>query len=515
MTSPLASALLALLRAQGIHPERVCADSRLVQTGDVFLAYPGRASDGRLYIRDAAERGAAAVIWEREGFEWDAALALPNVPVDQLQRMAGDLADEVFDHPSQKLWMVGVTGTNGKTSISQWVARALSDLGRQCAVIGTLGMGFPGRLEPTSNTTPDAIVLQSQLANFVAQGAKAAAMEVSSIGLDQGRINGCHIDVAVLSNLTRDHLDYHHTMEAYSTAKSRLFEHPGLKSVILNFDDLMGVAQARRLHGREGLEVVGYTLIPDNANAAPAKRMLVAEQLKTTPNGMHFTVSCEGRHAEMSVGLVGQFNVSNLLAVIGVLMQSGYSMEQAIDAARELTPPEGRMQTIGGVGEPLVVVDYAHTPDALEQALFALRSTANSRNGKLICIFGCGGDRDPGKRPLMGEVAARLAQSVVITSDNPRSEDPEKIIDDIARGAPAAQRIADRGEAIRQTIMQAGWDDLVLIAGKGHETYQEISTPRGIQRTHFNDVEHARSALGAWNRAQHSASKNGAGEHST
>ncbi|MDB5814465.1 MAG: UDP-N-acetylmuramoyl-L-alanyl-D-glutamate--2,6-diaminopimelate ligase [Rhodocyclales bacterium] len=497
MTTPLAAALLALLRAEGILSNRVCADSRRVQPGDIFLAYPGRVSDGRQYIADVISRGAAAVVWEREGFEWDPQFSVPNIPVDQLRWLAGDIADEVFGHPSEQLWMVGVTGTNGKTSISQWLARAFTDLGRRCAVIGTLGMGFPGRLDPSANTTPDAIVLHEQLARLKTEGADAVTMEVSSIGLDQGRINGCRLDVAVFTNLTRDHLDYHQTMDAYAAAKAQLFDQMGLSSVVLNFDDIMGVAQARRLEGR-AIDIVGYTLIPDNVGAAMAKRVLVAEHLRNTANGMRFTVSCEGQREELNVGLVGQFNVSNLLAVIGVLIQSGHSFAEAAEAARRLTPPEGRMQTLGGVGEPMVVVDYAHTPDALEQAILALRPTANSRGGRLICVFGCGGDRDPGKRAMMGEVAERLAHHVIITSDNPRNEDPEHILDDIAKGAPNAQRISNRAAAIRAALAIVNDDDIVLLAGKGHETYQEV----GGKREHFSDAEQARAALKSWSQSR-------------
>ncbi|MEC5397760.1 UDP-N-acetylmuramoyl-L-alanyl-D-glutamate--2,6-diaminopimelate ligase [Uliginosibacterium sp. H1] len=498
MQSPsLASAMLNLLHAEGIVPKRVCADSRMVKPGDVFLAYPGHAVDGRRFIADAVERGAVAVLWERDGYEWDAGLNVPNVPVDQLRWLAGEIADEVFGRPSEQMVTVGVTGTNGKTSVTQWLARAFGVLGKKCAVIGTLGMGFPGRLNPSSNTTPDAILLQEQLARFRAEGAQAVAMEVSSIGLDQGRINGCRINIAVLTNLTRDHLDYHQTMERYAAAKSKLFDRPELKAVVLNLDDLMGVSLARRLQGR-GIEVVGYTLIPDNALAAPSSRVLVAEHLRTTATGLRFTVVCEDQRADVSVALVGQFNVSNLLAVVAVLMQAGYTLQQAVDTAGDLTPPEGRMQTVGGVGEPLVVVDYAHTPDALEQALLALRHTAMSRNGSLVCVFGCGGDRDPGKRPLMGDVAARLSQRVVVTSDNPRSEDPRAIMDAVLKGAPEALAIEDRSEAIRSTIGGADANDVILIAGKGHENYQEV---RG-ERTHFSDVEQARAALAAWNRAQ-------------
>jgi UDP-N-acetylmuramoyl-L-alanyl-D-glutamate--2,6-diaminopimelate ligase len=493
VSTRLASAILALLGAEGITPTRVCADSRRVQPGDLFLAYPGHASDGRLFIADAIERGAVAVVWEREGFEWQPTFTVPNVPVDQLRWMAGDLADEVFGRPSHELWTIGVTGTNGKTSVSQWLARALNDLGRKCAVIGTLGMGFPGRLDASPNTTPDAIVLHEKLARLREQGAQAVAMEVSSIGLDQGRTNGVQMDVAVFTNLTRDHLDYHRTMDAYASAKARLFEQQGLKSAVLNFDDIMGVAQARRLEGR-GIEVVGYTLIPDNANAAPAARVLVAEHLRSTPQGMRFLVACENQREELSVGVVGQFNVANLLAVMGGLIQSGYSFAQAADAARRLTPPEGRMQTFGGVGAPLVIIDYAHTPDALEQALMALRPTANSRGGRITCVFGCGGDRDHGKRPMMGEVAMRLADRIILTSDNPRSESPQSILDEIAAGAPGAEQEIDRARAIQLAVSAAAADDIVLLAGKGHENYQEVAG----QRQHFSDAEQARKALSQW-----------------
>jgi len=493
VTSALAAAIMAILQAQSGAPRHVAADSRKIQPGDVFLAYPGHASDGRQFIHQAIARGASAVLWEREGFDWDSRWNVPNLPVDRLRWMVGDIADEVCGHPSRNLWMVGVTGTNGKTSVSQWVARALNRLERRCAVIGTLGNGFPGNLDSTVNTTPDAIELQESLARFQVEGAQAAAMEVSSIGLDQGRVSGCVMDVAVFTNLTRDHLDYHGTMEAYADAKSKLFDMPGLKAAVLNFDDRMGVSLARRLSCREGFHVLGYSLIPDNVHAAPADSMLLASGLQMTTTGMRFRVHYGEQQAELAVGLVGQFNISNLLAVLGVLLASGYMFDEALGAVRELTPPEGRMQTLGGIGEPLAVVDYAHTPDALEKALNALQHTAHSRGGKLICVFGCGGDRDPGKRPMMGEVAVRLADKVVVTSDNPRNEDPQDIIEQIIRGAPGVECIADRGEAILQAVQQAGPDDVVLIAGKGHEDYQEV---KGLKH-HFSDVAQAKAALAA------------------
>ncbi|NTV09693.1 MAG: UDP-N-acetylmuramoyl-L-alanyl-D-glutamate--2,6-diaminopimelate ligase [Zoogloea sp.] len=490
--------VLDALRAKGVTVERLCADSRAVRAGDVFLAFPGHRVDGRRFIDDAVARGAAAVLWERAGHAWNAELAVPNLAVDGLATLSGYLAHEVFGRPSEGLWVVGVTGTNGKTSVSQWLTRAFTSLGRKCGVIGTLGVGFPGQLADTGNTTPDALTLHRTLAELRAAGAAAAAMEVSSIGLDQGRLNGVQVDVAVFTNLTRDHLDYHGTMEAYAAAKAKCFDLPGLRTAVINLDDRFGVAQARRLAG-SGVEVIGYTLVPFNADAAPVDRVVYADQLHTTPAGIRFTAVCGDVRAKLHPELVGQFNVSNLLAVIGTLIASGFSLTEAAAVAEKLTPPIGRMQTLGGVGDPLVVVDYAHSPDAMEQVLSAVRPTVEARGGKLTCVFGCGGDRDPGKRPLMGEVARRLADRVVLTSDNPRTEKPAAILLEISAGAGTdAEVIEDRAQAIRQAVLAAGPDDVVVIAGKGHEPYQEING----QRHPFSDAEQARLALDAWNAAQ-------------
>ncbi|MDD3353098.1 UDP-N-acetylmuramoyl-L-alanyl-D-glutamate--2,6-diaminopimelate ligase [Zoogloea sp.] len=490
--------LLDQLAAAGIGPLRLCADSRRVQPGDVFLAFPGHRVDGRRFIQDAVHAGAAAVLWEQQGHQWDEHLQVFNLPVEGLNGLSGYLADALHGHPSADLWIVGVTGTNGKTSVTQWLSRAYGALGRRCGVIGTLGIGYPGKLESSLNTTPDSLTLHRTLADFRDEGAQAVAMEVSSIGLDQGRLNGLHFDVAVLTNLTRDHLDYHGTMESYGAAKARLFDTPGLRSVVLNLDDRFGVEQARRLAG-SGLEVIGYTLIPSNAGAASVNRLLLADRLTTTAAGIRFVARCGNESADMHPNVVGQFNVSNLLAVIGTLMASGFTLEEAATVAEDLTPPVGRMQTIGGIGDPLVVVDYAHSPDALEQVLTAVRATVTARNGRLVCVFGCGGDRDPGKRPLMGEVASRLADQVVLTSDNPRTEDPLAILRDVVAGAGAGvEVIADRALAIRQTILAAAADDVIVIAGKGHESYQEI---HGVRHP-FSDVEQTRAALEAWNDAQ-------------
>lgn len=500
-----AQRVLDELQRQGVMATGLCADSRAVAPGDVFVAYPGERADGRRFMDDAVSRGAAAVLWERRGHAGEAALAVPNVAVTDLQALSGWIAHLAYGRPSEQLKAVGVTGTNGKTSVSQWIAQAFAMLGRPCAVIGTLGSGLltdggdgrvAGAMEESLNTTPDAITLHRLLAAYRRQGAQAAAMEVSSIGLHQGRVNGMRFEVAVLTNLTRDHLEYHGSMQAYAAAKELLFASPGLKTAVLNFDDALGRKIARDLAGG-GVRVIGYALNPDDGNAAlraAADLMLTAEGIAAAPRGLRFTaVSPQGR-ADILAPVVGSFNVSNLLAVLGVLLASEVPLDQAAAVLQRLTFPPGRMQALGGDAQPLAVIDYAHTPDALEQALIALRDTAVVRGKRLVCVFGCGGNRDPGKRPLMGEVAARLADAVILTSDNPRDEPPQAILADIARGAadaPGVRVIADRAEAIRTAILEADARDVVLIAGKGHEAYQEIAG----QRLPFSDVDCAAAAL--------------------
>ena len=498
MSSTRACDLLARLRQTGVNPAGITADSRAVRPGDVFAAWPGFAADGRRFIPAAIERGAAAVLWECGDGHRPVALAVPGFGVEGLRPLGGYLAHEIYGRPSDSLWLAGVTGTNGKTTVSQWLARALEGLGTRCGVIGTLGCGFPGQLADSLNTTPDALAVHRLLAGFVAQGAGAAAMEVSSIGLDQERVNGALFDVAIFTNLTRDHLDYHGSMDAYAAAKARLFELPGLTACVINFDDAFGLSQARRLVAR-GMPVIGYTRIPTNAIAVPGARVLVADAVHESPAGLRFALHWEDARADLHLRMVAPFNVSNMLAVIGALLARGVALPEVLRVVSRLTPPEGRMQLVGGVCEPLVVIDYAHSPDALAKVLEAVRGTAQSRGGRLVCVFGCGGDRDPGKRPLMGEVARQLADRVVLTSDNPRSEDPRRILDMIAAGAgPAAEQVVDRAQAIELAVAQAGPDDVVLIAGKGHEPYQEING----QRLPFSDLEQARAALHNWNRAR-------------
>ncbi len=502
--------ILAQLRQQGANIGGLSADSRDLRAGDAFVAYPGASADGRRFIPDAIARGAAAVLWEREGFSWDQSWRVPNVGVDGLRALAGHLAHEVYACPSEKLWLAGVTGTNGKTSCSQWIAQALGSLGRKTAVIGTLGSGFPGapggkmaaELAPSVNTTPDAIALHRRLAEFLQAGAQGVVMEVSSIGLDQGRVNGARFDVALLTNLSRDHLDYHGDMERYAAAKAQLFDLPGLSGAVLNMDDVLGVRIAQKLAGSQ-VARAGNSAHAGVASAAGLEFFLEAENIRLSREGLAFGLLSSWGRAEVKSGLLGRFNVANLLGVLGVLLGAGVPLAPAVAALDALTPPPGRMQRLGGAGKPLAVVDYAHSPDALEEVLIGLRPLRSQEGGRLICVFGCGGDRDRGKRSLMGAIAARSADQVVLTSDNPRSEDPLEIITDILEGvlaeaqtAQAPLVIADRREAIAAAIAAAAAGDVVLIAGKGHEDYQESAG----QRVPFSDAALAAEALSAWKR---------------
>ena len=507
MTRP-ALAILGQLQQRGMNVAGVCADSRAVHAGDVFVAYPGANADGRRYIADAIARGAAAVLWERDGFSWDDAWRVPNIPVDGLRALAGEIAHEVYGRPSEKLWVAGVTGTNGKTSCSHWIAQALSSLGRKTAVIGTLGSGFPpvpgseaaAELAPSVNTTPDAVELHRLLAAFLKAGAQGVAMEVSSIGLDQGRVNGAQFDVALLTNFSRDHLDYHGDMERYAAAKALMFDLPGLSGAVLNMDDVLGVRIAQKFAGGK-LACAGYSAHAGVASAAGLEFFLEAENIRLKREGLAFSLVSSWGGAEVTSKLLGRFNVANLLGVLGVLLGAGIALEPAVAALATLTPPPGRMQRLGGAGKPLAVVDYAHTPDALEEVLIGLRPLRNPRGGRLICVFGCGGDRDRGKRALMGAIAARSADQVVLTSDNPRSEDPLEIITEILEGvlgeAPSGRAplvMPDRREAIIAAIAGADAGDVVLIAGKGHENYQESAG----RRVAFLDAAVAAEALAAW-----------------
>ncbi len=381
--------------------------------------------------------------------------------------------------------MAGVTGTNGKTSCTHWIAQSLSRLDRKCAVVGTLGNGLIGDDGDDLyglNTTPDPVSLHGFLGKVRAKGAKAIAMEVSSHGIDQGRVNGVAFDVALFTNLSRDHLDYHGDMHAYGEAKARLFAWPHLKHAVVNLDDEFGAALASRIDRRH-VNVIGYGF---------GKGEISGHKLDLSTKGLKLEITTPWGAAKIRSGVLGAFNALNILGVLGVLVCADIDLDQAVEALAELESVPGRMQLIRQKGFPLVVVDYSHTPDALQKALESLRDL-RTPGSRLHCVFGAGGDRDPGKRPVMGEIATRLADQTIVTSDNPRSEDPRAIISDIISGAHANYRVEpDRAVAIREAIVCAGSEDIVLIAGKGHESFQEVHS----ERLPFSDVAVARAAMG-------------------
>ena len=478
-------------------------DSRRLKCGDVFVAVRGERVDGRHYLLAAAASGAAAALVDAEG--WDrktsAVRALPMLAVKDLRGVMGPIAAEFYRRPSEHLLSIGVTGTNGKTSSTQWIAQLLTRAGRRCAVIGTIGVGFADEpLTAASLTTPDAVSLQREIRALLDAGAQALAMEVSSIGLEQGRLSGMNIDVALFTNLTRDHLDYHGTMQRYEAAKSLLFDWPTISHAVINVDDAAGRRLIPRLAER-GVEVIGYgtAATGDAKTDLLVSHRLTARAVRATSHGLAFEVELDGRAVPIEVPLVGQFNVENLLGVLGVMHACGIDFARAAAALPQLHPPPGRMQQVAIPDAPLAVIDYAHTPDALAKALAALRPLAEARGsqgagGKLWVVFGAGGDRDAGKRAPMGAAAAQGADVVVVTSDNPRSENAEAIALQVAAGAASARELVtviDRSHAIAHAIANAGRADVVLIAGKGHESYQII----GADKLPFSDLSQARAAL--------------------
>lgn len=459
-------------------------DSRNVRGGDLFLAVPGANFDGRDHIADALKRGAAAVAYEVEGAKVLPITDVPLIPVKGLAAQLSDIAGRFYGDPSRSLNLVGVTGTNGKTSVTQLVAQALDLLGQHCGIVGTLGTGFYGALQSGRHTTPDPIAVQATMTDLKKAGARAVAMEVSSHGLDQGRATALAFDVAVLTNLSRDHLDYHGTMQAYGEAKAKLFAWSDLRCRVINIDDEFGRTLAAE---KRESRLITYSLEDSSA-------YLFCRDAKFGDDGVRATlVTPQGQHLLRS-SLLGRFNLSNVLAAVGALLGLDYALDEILKVLPQLEGPVGRMQRLGGGAKPLVVVDYAHTPDALEKVLTALRPHAK---GRLLCLFGCGGDRDRGKRPLMAEVVERLADGVLVTDDNPRSEVPTQIFDDIRQGFSAAQNVRfveGRGQAIAEIIAGACADDVIVLAGKGHEDYQEING----QRQAFSDLEEAAKALAAW-----------------
>lgn len=477
---------------QGLAEASACADlvvtglsldSRRVRAGDAFVALRGTRSHGIAFAAGAVARGARVVLAEAPAVG-DVALDVPVLWIDGLQAQVGEIAARFFGHPSAALRVIGVTGTNGKTSSVQLLAQALEWLGHRTATIGTLGAGLHGRLQEGERTTPDAISVQGLLARFRAEGASHVAMEVSSHALEQDRVNGVAFEVAAFTNLTRDHLDYHGSMEAYGAAKAKLFAWPGLQAAAINIDDAFGRALVARLPA--GVRLLRLSSAGDSAAD------IAADAITTSAAGIAFELRTPWGARKLKSPLLGRFNVANLLTVAACLGALGEPFERIAAAIEVLQPINGRMNRLGGLhGAPLVVVDYAHTPDALEQALTALRAHCA---GRLICVFGCGGERDAGKRPQMGAIAERLADVAIVTDDNPRGEDGDAIVAQIVAGLSRPQAALverDRAAAIRAALDQARAGDVVLIAGKGHETYQEGADGKRP----FDDLAVARATL--------------------
>jgi murE/murF fusion protein len=498
------SAVLAAqwLRARVAASGTLVTDSRVVQPGDVFIAWPGAAVDPRVFVKPALDAGARACLVEHEGA---ASFGFGDARIASfagLKMATGPIAAEFFGHPSHAVTVLAVTGTNGKTSTSWWLAQALSALpatsdkflARPTGLIGTLGAGRPpADLTVTGFTTPDPVLMQKTLRSFADGGLLACAIEASSIGIEEGRLNGTEIAVAVFTNFTQDHLDYHGSMEAYWQAKRRLFAWPGMRSAVINIDDLRGLALADEI-AQEAADGTSTRALEVWTVSTQRPARLSARKLTYGREGVAFEVVEGDASYPVQTRLIGDFNVSNLLGVLAAMRCLGVPLADAVAACKDLTAVPGRMECVGGIDAPLVAVDYAHTPDALDQALRALRPMVQSRGGKLWCVFGCGGDRDTSKRPLMGVIAAKLADRVVVTSDNPRSEKPEAIIAQILLGLQSCSAVEvqiDRAVAIAQTIAQAQPQDVVLVAGKGHESTQEIA---GVKAP-FSDLAHAQLAL--------------------
>ena len=473
-------------------------DSRQVRAGDGFLAWPGAAVDARAHVAGALAAGATACLVEQSGVD---AFALDDpriVAYDGLKAASGPVASHYFGEASQALRVLAVTGTNGKTSTAWWLAQAFSNLKHvaqiPCGVVGTLGIGIPPDVISTGLTTPDPVALQAAFAKFASDGLQACAIEASSIGIEEHRLDGTQIHTAILTNLTQDHLDYHGSMQAYWQAKARLFVWPGLRAAVINVDDPYGAELAGTLaSAKAGATVADLWTVSMLAGSGNRAR-LQAHAIDYRSDGVCFDVVEDAQRVPLTTRLIGDYNVANVLGVVAAMRTLGVPLPAAVQACSALTPVPGRMECVSLKGQPLVAVDYAHTPDALAKALDALRPVAAQRGGKLWCVFGCGGNRDTSKRPLMGAVAAGHADQVMVTSDNPRSEAPDAIISQILLGLAGVPEVSvepDRALAIAQVLAQAAASDVVLVAGKGHEDYQEIAG----QRLPFSDKAQVQHAL--------------------
>ena len=463
------------------------ADSRKVGQGDGFIAWPGAATDARQYVNAALADGAAACLVENAdaqayGFDDDRVATYEG-----LKASTGPVAAAYFGRPSEQIQVVAITGTNGKTSTAWWLAQAFGRLEQPCGLVGTLGIGTPGAMVSTGMTTPDPVLLQQQMRLFSDKGFSACVLEASSIGIEERRLDGTSIQVAVFTNFTQDHLDYHASMDAYWASKKALFNWPGLRAAVINIDDRKGLELA---------DVLASTSLDCWTVSCAGPARLEAQAIGQGPQGLRFDVVEGAERHTLSTTMVGLYNVSNLLGVMASLRAMAVPLADAVAACVGLLPVPGRTETLAMAGLPLVVIDYAHTPDALEKVLLALRPVAQGRDGKLWCVFGCGGDRDTSKRPLMAAAAEKIADQLVLTSDNPRSENPLAIIEQMRQGLgqpQAAHAEPDRHAAIGHALALAEAQDVLLLAGKGHENHQEI---KGVKIA-FSDRDQAQAVLNA------------------
>ena len=470
----------------------LCLDSRKVKAGDLFFAVQGLTHDAAVFIDAVIDKGAVAVVWETEAGSQAVPLSwrqtssgnkVPLITMSELSTKMGYIADRFYDSPSKDIFVIGITGTNGKTSCGQYLAQMLSDI-KPCGVMGTLGAGIYGQLEDTAHTTPDALRCHSWLAEMRDTGVNQVTMEVSSHALDQGRVNGIGFDCAVFTNLTQDHLDYHGDLDSYAQTKYRLFKTPELQHAVINVDDEFGRELVTKV--KTDINIIRYGL------DASTKPDVYGYDLALDLHGFQMNVDTPWGNGRIQSTLMGRFNASNVLAVLSVMLITGMPFEKALTKVQSLSPVPGRMECVGGGKQPLVVVDYAHTPDALEQVLSTLREHCE---GELFSVFGCGGDRDKGKRALMGKVAEQFSDHIILTNDNPRTEDAILILDDIQQGIRDTNKTIsepDREKAISMAIEMATAKDIVLIAGKGHEDYQIL----GTEKRFFSDLEQTIQCLG-------------------
>ena len=462
------------LRELAVVPKGLSNDSRFLKKGDIFFAYPGTKQDGRIHINEAIKRGCSAVVWEHDGWSWNSSNQVPNIGLRNVRALMSEFAALFYGNPTSSMHVLGVTGTNGKTTCATWLAEAFHLLGHDSACIGTLGVNTPGRAIETTyadtNTTPDAIALQSTFKELRDAGVSCVSIEVSSHALTQNRLDGTDIDIAIFTNLTHDHLDYHGSLELYGIAKAQLFSFDTLSHAVINIDDDFGVDLAKSLR-QEDKRVITYSMTKKNAD-------IRAVDLSLSKTGSEFRILTPWGLGDIKSHIIGDFNVSNVLAVLGGLLCSGIEIDKACDVIGTLRHPEGRLQRVGEKYSRYVCVDYAHTPDALSRLLALMRGLLPS-NGRVITVFGAGGDRDKDKRPLMGRIALKFSDVTIVTSDNPRYENIDVIIEQIICGNEDQFIIEpDRRSAISRAIELANKDDIVCIAGKGHEKYQDVAGER-------------------------------------